>query len=785
MRKSPSLRANGLTLAVSCLVASTALSLIFSATAAAYATPEPPPIYSSAPGLPDNRVYEQVSPANKNGNEAGAVLHSAKQPVGGARRYALAAVDGSSVLFEGSGPMGETASALNPYFVASKNRGRAGWSTRSATPSQLGPAGSPVGDKLNSVFPSADLSHVMFAAGDTYAPEAHCGGAIYLAGSDPFVPAMWLDRPGIEDPIQTNCAIPSPRPETSGAPAGGTPDFSTVYFAYPGTLLAEDESRAPHTATAVNKGAWAWGFYEDREGSLREAGVLPDGDFDEFGAVPAASGHNGGTGTILGRGGLGGIEQGNQVSSQAAPGAPAGSRAFFVSPDPASCTQNGGENNCAVDPPELYVRENGEKSVLVSRDTLLPGVEGLPAPAPAGVLETDSNITNEGVVGIHDVISYVFATPDGSRAFFQSEDKLTAEAPEGPPGDTSPKVYEFDVATGELTYVPNVVGKIVAIDAEGTSLVFVRPAVGGAPAELELWSAGAEGRAGGTVTPITQLPGEGVTNVRMSSDGSVVVFGSSSSLSGAFNSGGFRQIYRYDASSNSLGCVSCAPHGITPTGPAELSGEDSAWEREEASEPPPVGVRGISADGSRVFFDTPDPLAPQDKNTGATLEEHDNEGSNVAVYVPQGRDVYEWENGVVYLISTGKSALNSYILDSSENGDDVFFATSEGLAPGDTDGAYDVYDARVPQSGDNPPPAAVPCEGSVCQGPPNVPVPLTPPASATFAGLGNPASEPASGPPPNKATKKTVKCKRGYVRSKGKCIKQKSKKKAKSHKGGK
>jgi len=84
-----------------------------------------------------------------------------------------------------------------------------------------------------------------------------------------------------------------------------------------------------------------------------------------------------------------------------------------------------------------------------------------------------------------------------------------------------------------------------------------------------------------------------------------------------------------------------------------------------------------------------------------------------------------------------------------------------------------VYDARVPHPGDNPPAAAVPCEGSVCQGPPNVPSPLTPPASATFSGLGNPAPEPAATPPPpKKTTTKTVKCKKGFVKKKSKCIKK-------------
>src|ERR1700733_4300654 len=39
--------------------------------ASGFAVVEGPPVFSSAPGLPDGRVYELVSPADKNGNEAG------------------------------------------------------------------------------------------------------------------------------------------------------------------------------------------------------------------------------------------------------------------------------------------------------------------------------------------------------------------------------------------------------------------------------------------------------------------------------------------------------------------------------------------------------------------------------------------------------------------------------------------------------------------------------------------------------------------------------------------
>lgn len=739
-----------------------ALGVVLPAIAGAYATIEGPPVYSAAPGLPDGRVYEQVSPANKNGNQAGTTTDIVN--TGGLERYGLASPGGDSVLFEGTGPMGESPWGGSLWFVATKEG--SGWSTRALLPAaqqSLIEAGGLLSAKgIQLLRPSADLSHAMLeAGGETLAPQANerCRSQLYLTGPDPFTAATWLAQPAVEHPVE-NCY-----PTAAGAPAGGSPDFSTVYFTYPGTLLPEDSSRAPHAGTGEK--VEAWGFYEDREGALREAGVLPDGKLDPYGAVPAASAH--GTNRV-----------GNEVSAD-------GSRAFFVSPDPASCEQNGGQNDCATDPPELYVRERGEKTLLLSEDTRLPEVEGLPAPAPSGVLAmrnpTDQNThaaANEAKG------SYVFASPDGSQAFFQSTDALTEAAEQASPGFES-KTYDFDLDTGTLYYLPGVTGEILTTDTDGSSFAFVHPEEGGAPAELDLWHAGPEGPGDGGVTPIAELPGgpssgrgEYVSDAQMSSDGSALAFVTATSLSSAFNSGGYEQVYRYDVPADTLGCVSCAPVGVTPRGNAWISvlraGE--TFEKLES-------VRGtvedlaISSDGQRVFFDSPDPLVPQDSNTDSPEQLVKEEE-----YAPQGRDVYEWENGVVYLISTGKSARNSYLIGSSEDGNDVFFSTAEGLVPGDTDGGFDVYDARVPRPGEPVPPVAVPCEGSVCQGPPSVPSPLAAPASATFSGLGNPAPEPAATPPAaKKTTPKTVKCKRGYVKKKDRCVRRlKAKKPAKGRK---
>ena len=300
------------------------VGVVVPAGAGAFASIEGPPVFSSAPGLPDGRVYELVSPANKNGNEAGATSLGTVE-TGPKQHYGYASPDGDSVLFEGTGPMGESPSPDSNVFVARRSTG--GWSTRALEPAaQHGGRSVPLDARATYVDPAPDLSHAMVVAGGwTLGSEPNGCGAVqlWLTGPDPFVGALWLERPRIEDPVE-HCGIGN---GFSGAPVGGSPDFSTVYFAYPGTLLPEDAARAPHVPVGGSggvepaDGAEAWGFYEESEGVLREAGVLPDGGLDQFGAVPAASGH----GRAL---------AGNEVSTD-------GSRAFFVSPDPGSCEQNG------------------------------------------------------------------------------------------------------------------------------------------------------------------------------------------------------------------------------------------------------------------------------------------------------------------------------------------------------------------------------------------------------------------------------------------------------------
>ena len=136
-------------------------------------------------------------------------------------------------------------------------------------------------------------------------------------------------------------------------------------------------------------------------------------------------------------------------------------------------------------------------------------------------------------------------------------------------------------------------------------------------------------------------------------------------------------------------------------------------------------TRAISDDGSRVFLETEEALLPRDTNGQEDIYEYEQNGAGSC-------DVL---SGCLYLISSGNSAQRSDFVDASASGEDVFFTTSQQLVPSDTDGATDLYDARV-AGGITPPPSPPPCVGDGCLNVPPAPIDATP-ASLTFSGAGN------------------------------------------------
>jgi DNA-binding beta-propeller fold protein YncE len=198
------------------------------------------------------------------------------------------------------------------------------------------------------------------------------------------------------------------------------------------------------------------------------------------------------------------------------------------------------------------------------------------------------------------------------------------------------------------------------------------------------------------------------------------------------------EIYLYNAQSNNIACASCTPSGAPPI--HEKDAEN--LEGRATYLPGDFGSitharRFISNNGSRVFFNSDQPLSPQDKN-GV-------------------QDVYEWEapgsgscadgssangDGCITLLSGGTSTSGSLLLDADETGDNAFFASRAALVPGGSNGEKpNVFDARVDGGFKGAPGATVQppeCKSAeACKPPAGEPPVESFPASAAFSGAGN------------------------------------------------
>jgi hypothetical protein len=237
---------------------------------------------------------------------------------------------------------------------------------------------------------------------------------------------------------------------------------------------------------------------------------------------------------------------------------------------------------------------------------------------------------------------------------------------------------------------------------------------------------------------------------RTSPDGKWLAFESSKSLTGYDNvatSGNTAgELFLYSAATGQVACASCNPTGEPP-----VEGGGAALRR----------IGRVLTDAGQVFFETTEALVPSDTNGQL--------------------DVYEYEGGRAYLISSGTSSVESNLEGVSESGDDVFFRSNQQLLPQDTrEGEIVIYDARVDggfAESSSPPPCttADACRAAVAPQPSIYGAP----ASQTFSGVGNLAPAPPT--VVKKVTKKTVKCKQDLVKNKkGKCVKRPKKKKAKA-----
>jgi hypothetical protein len=708
--------------------------------------------------LPDCRAYEMVSPVdNEDGNVYTPI--SGEESLGYALTVTLfpfeAAPDGSAVGYAADPLSAGSGGHYADSYLATRSPG-GGWTAVNLEPPGYKETGYQGFSEDLSVG-ILDLCQV-----PVLAPEAPSGGYQLLYshingdGGGSGYRALITVKPPTQPPGCAKKGIgfgSSPEGERPHPPlyAGGTADLSHLLF----------EANDALTANATPTDADENNLYDFVDGELRLVNVLPG---ESHGQPDAAFGSP--------WGGKGNPSDFSKVISGD------GSRIFWSALEPvANINVPGGFEKR---PKALYVRENGTETVQVDA-------------AEPRCLSEGKCLSGGGW--------FWTASSNGENAFFTDCRRLTADSTAvssggcgmpGGEGDPLPEargndLYEWDEGRlTDLTVDGNAsdalgadVQGVLGASENGEYIYFVAGGVlapGATPAECTPMDpeslCNLYVRHDGTTTFIATLsaadgenkvgeraegasygdwqPDLGHRTAEVTPDGRSVVFMSDRSLTGydnVVNGEAMNEVYVYDAEAEPhLSCASCDPSGAPPpvffghnarnASFLPVSGSGSVG-GSRVHQP-----RWISDAGDRVFFDTVEPLVPQDTN-GL-------------------RDVYEWERdgaggcqtaeGCIYLLSGGRSSYttstedSSSFIDASASGEDVFIVTRGQLVPQDRNEDYDLYDARV---GGVQPLVPTVCSGSGCQGVPSAPPLFATPPSATFKGVGN-----FEAPPPAPAATK-------------------------------
>jgi hypothetical protein len=264
-----------------------------------------------------------------------------------------------------------------------------------------------------------------------------------------------------------------------------------------------------------------------------------------------------------------------------------------------------------------------------------------------------------------DIYRPAYTTANGSVLVFASNGDLTGEAQTA----STTLTYSAYVGERQLTVASTAglyAGHTIEIGSGEQAELYRIEAIDG-PTELTL----AEEGPGGSLGLLDEHPqGSSVTAVNA-------------------------EIYRYSLAENTLVCVSCTPPGVLESQGASI-GEVSGGSYAPADSSPQM-----SEDGSRIFFDSPDPLLP-----GMA------EAATERMFEPD--NVYEWENGKLSLLA-GASGGGALFVGTTPSGDDAFFSSRGALAPGASPGYEHIYDARANGGfAAEAPPAAGPCTDEAC-----------------------------------------------------------------------
>ena len=713
---------------------------------------------TSGETLPDNRAYEMVTPPSKNAAWIGQGLAP------------LVAADGTHLVVPSIQCFGGSESCTAYRYSDDSflfSRTSAGWIT---TP--LAPPAS------------------QFSANSAVLSWPETGAALFSIPTPPGEEDdFYLRRP-------TDGSFVDLGQETSPA-AGPNPDSW-----YEGQVRATDD----FSHVVVDEPA-AWPSFDETQ-----AGMYSTYEFTEGSVEPTLVGVSGGPGsTAL-------ISKcGTELSYSFTP-LPGeisanGETVFFTA---SGCSEG---STGPVPANEVFARIGERETVPISQPSAFAEVAPYPGCSQEPCVKTVN--TKELWSGA----SFEGASSDGKQVFFTSSQRLTDDAG---PGEN---LYEYDfensaaegrlldVSAGDTSGQGARVQGVVQTSPDGSHIYFVargvltqRPnAEGFSPAQgadnLYVFTHEA-GHPGGRIAYITQLTQEEDLwhahdghKANITPDGRFLVFESRDRLTADdTRTDGAIQLFRYDAQTGQLLRVSIGENGFNDNGnggvPNNPAQEQSSGDAEivwpgTAEAVSAEGRRSdptMSDDGSYIFFKSALGLTAHALN--------DVQISAPGQPVRYAENIYEWHEGTVHLISDGRDTATAgdgefsavKLIGSDATGANVFFYTADQLVPADTDTQVDIYDAHICTAAEPciaaAPAPLPPCLGEACHGIPPSRSPSATGPTATFNGVGNvtPVSAPAA-----KVESKSVKCKRGFVRSKkrkgkpSRCVK-KPKKKAKQAK---
>lgn len=647
---------------------------------------------ATASGPPPGRAYELVSPVDDiGGSPAGVAIDSRPLP-------GLApAVGDDRVVYGAVSPIGETESgATNPFIFG--RRTATGWKAISGMRTTDG-GETALGfnqSDTNKTWINDEGTGLVFMVSNALGlpqpdPNGQVFQSVYRVGEVGL--PQWLSGPA---PGATLNTVSIPQEVVASR------DLQTVAF----------QSSQPLTPDGPPDGQV--GVYALRDGELQLASVLPNGDLP--------TGH-------------------------ASFANPATTNATNQSDPPALTlrnllTRDGRYLVFKVGLPdgtaELYVRDLEEGTTRALAPSSGPavlfgsfqGTDNVYPWIPGGDASTNP---------VTMPLGFVTVASGASVAFFRSGANL---AP-GASGSDYDKLYQADLATGELTYRAEIDGPPVELSADGSKVLFLRPTGESRvdPWELRFWDADApdESVLLGSISGLFNAGSNGmVRSLRSSTDGRTWVFTAADSLDpDRLNvAPATQQVYRWRVGDAHPVCLSCEPVDGQArfTGAALSQAEAQSTQTLRKPNGETVSVRkyavaqrsrAISDDGRLVAFDSPDRLVAEDTN-GV-------------------RDVYLWDADAapedrLRMLTGGQGSAPSYYIDMSPDGRNVFFSTQDGLVAADKDLAYDVYVAR---RGGGFPGSPESCVAETCR-PPAAPAPLLgSPGSLSLTGDGNAAQDPA------------------------------------------